>query len=95
MCPQISKRMKKLMYLYVESDKYLKNKVQILRKNVPYLKNAERESLIELAILMKDRSYGEGGVVKQQYSKTDELLLVDRGQIDMFLPTGGYDLLFE
>jgi len=44
---------------------------------------------------MKYRNYEEGGVVKQHLSKIDELLLVERGQIDIFLPTGGKDLLFE
>ena len=58
-CPKISKRMKKMMYLYVNSDETLRSKVRLLRDNVYYLETAEKRSLIELAMQMLSRAYKE------------------------------------
>ena len=72
--------MKKMMYLYVNSDETLQNKVRLLRDNIYYLANAEKRSLIELAMQMLSRAYKETTqIVLKQYQKIDELLFVYRG----------------
>ena len=87
--------MKRFIYLYVHTDHCLREKVKLIRKNVSYVKKAEKSSVIELAMLMKEEIHPQGSVILQKGQKIDKLLFVLDGQLEMHLGTGGPDILFE
>ena len=64
-CPKVSKRMKKYIYLYVKQDNCLRNKIRLIRNNLDYWMRAEKRSVIELALQMKEKSFEEGTIVLQ------------------------------
>ena len=44
----------------------MREKVKLIRRNVSYVRNAEKRSVIELALLMKEQIYPTGSVILQK-----------------------------
>ena len=66
-----------------------------MRDGIYYLKNVEREALVELAFQVNICSYQEDVIIFKQLDKIKEILLVYDGTLKLMLPDTNLNPCFE
>lgn len=73
----------------------LNYKIGLLRQSVFYLREVEREALVEIAFQMTITSYQKDVLVLNQMQDLSDLLIVYEGMLAAHLPTSNYGISLD